>query len=224
MDMRTLAYACGFTITTLSISGCGASAEDGSSGGEESRAESSNTLLPPPVAAPGEGHNVTGLQLGAPGTEYTMPMRGGTRGSPASMQGGVIYAIQQDTGTYNDSVALAYYVPSQPDNLYRNGDYFATVGPFGGSGGTYHDWQYCPSGMGAVGIQGRSGVYVDYLGLICGNVTNPTTTSEVTLTPYGGPGGQGFFDTCQNGYLMDRVNFRSAIYIDNIQGVCIKAK
>lgn len=157
--------------------------------------------------------------LGAPSSQYSMPERGGSGGSPVpSLQGAIIYAMRVNTGRLVDQINLAYYVPSRSNNIYTPGDYYNTLGPIGGTGGTWHDWTYCPDGFGAVGIQGRAADKLDAVGLICADLRN--NANRVTLTVYGGPGGQGFRDTCQNNYLMTGVNLRAARVVDRIQGIC----
>lgn len=214
----------GIAIVSLGVTACGAPSEaDTGESVEGAQANAASGLLPPP-AAPGEGHAVAALQLGAPGTVYNLTPQGGSGGTPISLRGAIIYAIQADSGSYVDRVALGYYIPSHPDNLYRQGDTYGTLGPAGGGGGTYHDWAYCPTNEGAIGIQGSSGIYVDRLGLICSNVTSPNSNNETTLPVYGGTGGSYFYDDCGTGYLMDGVNIRSGVYVDQIQGICIKSQ
>ncbi len=210
--MKNLAIVAAFSA--FGVGAC-ASAVDGSEGADE--------LMPPEAVTDEVGEDVSMLQLGAPGTQYTMRERGGSGGSPApSLRGSVIYAMRVNTGRLVDQVNLAYYVPSRSDNLYRSGDFYDVLGPIGGSGGTYHDWTYCPGGYGAVGIQGRAADKVDAVGLICADLTN--SSRRVTLPVHGGSGGQGFYDECAQGYLMTGVNLRSGRVVDRIQGVCQKER
>lgn len=186
--------------------------------------EESNEEMRPPAALTDEaGSDVTARHLGAPGTTRPLPERGGSGGSAVpGLRGAVIYGIQMYTGRLVDKLQLAYYVPSGADNQYRSGDFYASLGPVGGGGGTWHDWQYCPSGFGAIGIQGRAGDKLDALGLLCANLANPA--QQVSLQVYGGGGGNGFFDTCNNTELLTGVNLRAGTKIDRIQGYCQKVR
>lgn len=207
--MKMRSWTMGTIVSSLSMIGCGvASTEsDGSFG-----------PLAPISAVDEPGRDVSGLTLGPPNTMNSMPARGGNGGSPTSLRGGVIYAIQVNTGRLVDRISLAYYIPSNPDNRYRQGDFVGVLGPHGGSGGTFHDWEYCPTDAGAVGIQGRAANKVDAVGLLCKSLLNESI--QVSLPVYGGPGGQAFYDDCGNGRLMTGVNIRTGSVVDQIQGIC----
>jgi hypothetical protein len=184
-------------------------------------------VLLPPVAVPGEGRDVSGLTLGPTYTEYPLPAQGGWGGTFTGHAGsGVMYAVKVRSGAYVDSLRIAYYLPSNPDNRFRNGDFYGEIGPFGGSGGADNPWVSCPAGQGVLGIRGASGSLVDRLSIICGDVTNPDPWSSSNfLSGFYGGGGGGWFDTrCAPGYLLDAFNLRSGNYVDQIQGVCIRAR
>lgn len=160
---------------------------------------------------------VTALALGDPGSLPPTPEHGGNGGTSFEAEGGIIYAVRMRSGDFVDQVQFAYYVPSNPNNHYTPGDLFAASSAFGGNGGTQHAWTYCPPGYAAVGIQGRSGTFVDRLGLVCGRINNPT--SRITLATFGGNGGSGFYNTCGSGYMSGLAG-REGDYIDRIQGLC----
>ena len=97
----------------------------------------------------------------------------------------------------------------------------AWVSPYrGGTGGGYFTLG-CPGGEIAVGFHGRSGWYVDQIGLVCAYV-NP----DGSLGPddwqgtTGGTGGSFFFSRCPLGYAIGGLAGRSGSYIDQIQPVC----
>ena len=64
----------------------------------------------------------------------------------------------------------SYYLPSNPDNFYREGDYRASTGRIGKEGGTDPGGYRCPEGYAAVGLQGRAGLAIDRGGLIRGKI------------------------------------------------------
>jgi hypothetical protein len=153
-------------------------------------------------------------------------VRGGWGGTDLpSLRGAVIYGMQAKSNVYLDNLTLAYYIPSHPDNQYRVGDFYGYLGPEGGNGGYWHDWVTCPPGQGAIGMQGRSGAFVDAMGLICSDVTSPSPNNVTTLDVFGGScefgcGGSGYYDVCPQGALMVGVNVRGNVYIDHLQGIC----
>lgn len=135
---------------------------------------------------------------------------------------GVIFGAKIYSGNFTDAIELYYYIPSQPDNLYRQGDYKASTGRIGGSGGVDRGDYYCPQGYAAVGLQGASGTAaVDRLGLICGKIGN--LSQVVALPVFGGSGGAVFNDNCGSihslGFLTG-VRVRAGDWMDSIQGLC----
>lgn len=214
MFKQSIATSAAIIVSAVSL-GCSGDFEESESGADGA--------LPPVATTDEAGRDVTGLNLGAPSTTYPLPERGGTGGSPApSLTGSVIYGMRLNTGRLVDNISLAYYVPSQADNIYRSGDFYSVLGPLGGTGGTWHDWTYCPPDFGAIGIQGRAADKVDALGLICVNLRD--SSQIVTLPVYGGSGGQGFNDRCGQGYLMTGVNLRTGRVVDRVQGMCQRAR
>jgi len=179
-----------------------------------------------PGALPGEGRDVSELQLGPISTEYRLAEHGGNGGSYTGHFGnGVIYGVRMYSGDYVDKIQFAYYFPSNADNKFRTGDYWATTQYLGGGGGSNRGWSYCPTGMGVIGLRGDSGGYVDRLGITCSDADtpDPNRTANWYSNLNGGGGGSWFSDTCVGGYLIDGFNIRSGAYLDNIQGLCIAA-
>lgn len=180
-----------------------------------------NDVAPPqpPDAVPNEpGRNITGLQLGS--ALYYMPTRGGFAAPHTALgtPGGVVYAIQSATGAWVDRVSFAFYVPSGADNLYRTGDYYGTV-YWGGSGGTAHPWEYCPSGKGSVGLAGsHNGGYVTSIGMVCGDLI--TGSGWTWTTTWGTNGAYAFSDICNYGYLNTGFDVYSQTYLNAIGGAC----
>ncbi|HRC57301.1 MAG TPA: hypothetical protein PKU97_15315 [Kofleriaceae bacterium] len=138
----------------------------------------------------------------------------------------VIYAVRVRSGSYVDAMGFAWYQPTRWDNLYQAGDAWGNTPLYGGSGGGDNGWWYCPAGKGVIGIRGNSGSYLDRVGVICGDVTNPDPYSPYnTYSPLWGAGGGGWFgeDRCGAGRLVDSFNVRSGTLIDNLQAICINA-
>jgi LCCL domain len=86
----------------------------------------------------------------------------------------------------------------------------------GGGGGDAHELE-CNGGDVAVGIHGRSGVYVDRLGLQCAT-RNSDGSPGATYNrgPYGGSGGGSFSQTCPSGQVVVGLYGRSGQYIDRV--------
>lgn len=134
---------------------------------------------------------------------------------------GVVFGARVYSGTFAQAIELFYYIPSNADNYYRPGDYRASTGRIGGNGGTDSGKYYCPDGYAAVGLQGGSGLAIDRVGLVCGQIGN---LSKVTSLPiFGGNGGNAFYDNCVStrslGFLTG-VRVRSSSWMDSIQGIC----
>jgi hypothetical protein len=165
------------------------------------------------------GHGTYEQDLGAPGSLSALPARGGTGGGDIGNHDvGIVYAFRVQSGALVDQMEFAYYLPSQPDNQYHQGDFFGTTGAFGGTGGSDSGWQFCPGGFGAVGLQGGSGELVDRLGMICGLISNPT--QQTTTSIFGGTGGSSFFDTCSAAGFLSGVAGRAGKFVDRVQGLC----
>jgi hypothetical protein len=134
---------------------------------------------------------------------------------------GVVFGAKIYSGNFANAIELFYYVPSNSDNFYRAGDYRASTGRIGGSGGTDSGEYYCPDGYAAVGLQGGSGLAVDRVGLVCGPIGN--LSKAVSLPIFGGNGGNAFYDNCAStrslGFLTG-VRVRASSWMDSIQGLC----
>jgi hypothetical protein len=202
------------------------------SGIDEGPASSDALLTPPPLVADEDAAPEQGIlgelpRLGPTYTEGALAPHGGGGGhftghvTPAA----VIYAVRVRSGAYVDAIAFAWYQPSGFDNYYRSGDPWGATSLYGGSGGVDRGWWYCPGGQSVIGIRGSAGAYVDRVGVICGNVTNPDPYSPYnTYSPlWGGSGGGWFDDRCGGGRLVDSFNVRSGAYVDNLQAICINA-
>ncbi len=81
----------------------------------------------------------------------------------------------------------------------------------------------CPTGQAMVGITGRSGTYVDHLGIQCQYV--PTWLASGTVGPSldagGGPGGDAFTETCPQGHVINQISGYSGDWIDAVQPQCV---
>jgi hypothetical protein len=116
---------------------------------------------------------------------------------------------------------LYYYLPSEADNYYREGDYRASAGRIGNAGGIDLGGYFCPDGYGIVGFQRASGLGVDRLGFICGQISAPSRT--VALPVVGGKGGTAFKETCDvttSLGLLTGIRIRSGQWMDSVQGLC----
>jgi hypothetical protein len=111
---------------------------------------------------------------------------------------------------------------------------FDFQGPtWGGGGGGAYDMQ-CPSGQFVIGIYGRSGSYLDQIGLICGTPSlvedrsvspfryRVDVASAGTVGPTGGGGGGAFSFTCPANSMAMRVLGRGAGYIDQLRVECYR--
>jgi hypothetical protein len=134
---------------------------------------------------------------------------------------GVIFGARIYSGNLADAIELFYYIPSNPDNFYREGDYRSSTGRIGGNSGTDNGEYYCREGYGAVGLQGASGLGVDRVGLVCGQIGE--LSKLVALPIFGGNGGKPFYDNCASTRslrLLTGVRVRSGAWMDSIQGLC----
>jgi hypothetical protein len=134
---------------------------------------------------------------------------------------GVVFGARIYSGTFAQAIELFYYIPSNSDNHYRPGDYRGSTGRIGGNGGAGSGEYYCPDGYAAVGLQGGSGLAIDRVGLVCGQIGD---LSKLTFLPiFGGNGGNAFYDNCVSarslGFLTG-VRVRSGSWMDSIQGIC----
>jgi hypothetical protein len=134
---------------------------------------------------------------------------------------GVVFGARVYSGQFAQAIELFYYIPSNPDNRYRAGDYRGSTGRIGGNSGTDSGEYYCPDGYAAVGLQGGSGLAIDRVGLVCGKIGD---FSRLTSLPiFGGNGGNAFYDNCGSirslGFLTG-VRVRAGSWMDSIQGIC----
>ncbi len=154
---------------------------------------------------------------------YLLPQHGNMNGGVdyGYSNVGVVFGARIYTGNLAVAIELFYYIPSTSDNFYREGDYRASTGRIGGSAGTDNGEYYCPEGYAAVGLQGASGLAVDRVGLVCGQIGD--LSKVVALPIFGGNGGNAFYDNCAStrslGFLTG-VRVRSGAWMDSIQGLC----
>jgi hypothetical protein len=229
MLKRGMISFCGSALLVgLMAAGCAADA----GGSTESRDEESGVAsdLAPPESAPVMIQNLVAgtLNLGPTYTEAALSAHGGGGGGFTGhvTPPGIIYAVATRSGAFVDNIRFAWYQPRRWDNLYQSGDAYGSTPGYGGGGGGDNGWWYCPGGKGVIGIRGNSGAYLDRVGVICGNVTNPNPVDpNNTYSPLWGGGGGGWFgeDKCTSGRIVDSFNVRSGAYVDNLQAICINA-
>lgn len=134
---------------------------------------------------------------------------------------GVVFGARIYSGNLAQAIELFYYTPSNSDNFYREGDYRASTARIGSDKGTDDGAYFCPEGYAAVGLQGASGLGVDRVGLVCGQIGN--LSKVVALPIFGGNGGNAFYDNCASsrslGFLTG-IRVRSGAWMDSIQGLC----
>jgi hypothetical protein len=154
-----------------------------------------------------EGTESAGEQdLGTTEQKEVLRYHGGGGGRPftlpyASYAYDGFYNIR--TGSFVDQVTFRYFYPMR---------YTDSVGRGGGSDRGAHT---CSNWM--IGIFGRSGSYVDQLGIICGNADH---SGRYTIGPWGGNSGDYFYDECPTGQMVKQVMGRSGDYLDGIQINC----
>jgi hypothetical protein len=81
------------------------------------------------------------------------------------------------------TVALAWYRPSQPDLLFRSGNFHGWT-QAGGTNRYEEDygWKYCPTGAVIVGVRGHADNYVNSIGFACKHLQ----TGAITFLPEAG--------------------------------------
>jgi hypothetical protein len=154
---------------------------------------------------------------------YPLPAHGNSNGGvdKGYHNVGVIFGARLFSDNLAKAVELFYYVPSNPDNYYREGDYRGSTGRIGATTGNDAGAYFCPEGYVAVGLQGSAGLGIDHFGLICGKLGN--LSRVVALPMFGGQGGNAFYDSCgstPSTGLLTGVRIRSGIWMDSIQGLC----
>jgi hypothetical protein len=146
---------------------------------------------------------------------------------------GMLYRLTLRTGDLVDRLSADFYVPSQPDNLFRPGDPLVSR-VIGGTAGGPKPSQNCDAGYAAVGLRGRAGKRLDALGLVCARIRSngePNLSDLQYLPVQGGPGGSAFFDLCQAGEWLGGMSAWAARkssgtndVVSAIQGVCYAAR
>ena len=179
--------------------------------------------LSPPEAVTGEpGRAVTNL-VGTP--VPVGPFFGGGGGTYRGIVsgGGIVYAMRFKAGGIVSDFGMAWYIPSQPDNFFRNGDFWTSVhGSLanGASSDPESGWNYCPAGYAGWAIRGRSGVFVDQMGLICRRIgAFPVDTRDLAL--WGGFGGAPYFQPCFNNQYLTGFEYASGSALDRVGIMCI---
>lgn len=77
----------------------------------------------------------------------------------------------------------------------------------------------CPFGYIVSGFYGRSGRFLDAVGLLC-RPEDPTKDLLDTTSVFGGSGGGGYYWECPRSYHLGAVNIGSGASIDSIQPIC----
>ena len=131
--------------------------------------------------------------LGPTVFELVHPM-GGAGGEPTTFNAfGAIYGFRVRSGEVVDRIELAYYVPSNPNNLFSPGDTLGTFGPVGGEGGQDSGWVFCPAGKAAVGFAGRhDDTRVVKFGLLCASPEPGVADNPVETAQFGGTRGRAY--------------------------------
>ena len=78
----------------------------------------------------------------------------------------------------------------------------------------------CPPGFEISGFQGRSGVLVDAIGIICRKIDPMVRIWQDTSLIYGGTGGADFTWECPQSYHVGGVWLRSGSQVDALQVIC----
>ena len=135
---------------------------------------------------------------------------------------GIIFGARIFGQSGPDSIELFYYIPSAPDNYYREGDYRASTGRIGSTAGVDQGGYYCPEGYALVGFEGvNNGLGIPQLQFICGKIGD---LSRVAPLPAAGhPGGTTFKHICDKTYstgFLTGVRLRTGLWLDSIQGFC----
>jgi hypothetical protein len=132
----------------------------------------------------------------------------------------------QYVGSYSLSVGTRRGSPTLPHTAKRfawprDQDRIRLAGNVGGGGGSPYSTA-CPSGQVLVGFTGRSGAYVDQIGIQCAPPSSWVSSSSVWYGTYagGGNGGGPYADTCPAGYAITSITGRSGAYVDAIQAAC----
>ncbi len=184
-------------------------------------------MLAPACAAPEAQETGTlGEQSGEAVSAYTvsgytwqLPYRGGEGGGPYNISCGnaVAAGVFGRSGAYVDQLGLICAELRQDGSL---GPAWTTNTAGGNGGGSFY--AVCPDGQALVGLTGRSGRYVDQIGIQCAPVSAWLSSGSPWYSNYagGGSGGNPYGDTCRKGYMITSINGRSGSYVDAQQPVC----
>ncbi|NMO19255.1 phosphatidylinositol-specific phospholipase C domain-containing protein [Pyxidicoccus fallax] len=158
----------------------------------------------------------------SPYIPYTLPLRGGSGGAPTSSEcppGAVAVGVHGRAGQYIDRLGLVCRYVNSDGSL---GSYHYASAQ-GGDGGSYFE-RTCFSGMVIVGFHGRSGAYVDGLGMHCARPATWNIGYGVDSSPWlaGGNGGASFSDLCRNGSMVTRLRLRTWSLVDQMQPLCAR--
>jgi hypothetical protein len=172
----------------------------------------------PTTAETPTGEASAGLSIG--GSPWALPYRGGGGGIPFTL--GCAWS-ELAVGVYGRSGAYVDQVGLICARLYGDGNLGVAVtrGRAGGNGGSPF-YAMCPSGQALVGFEGRSGAYIDRMGIQCAPVASWSSCAAVPYTQYagGGLGGSPFQDRCPQGAVITRIEGRSGAYVDAMQPTC----
>jgi hypothetical protein len=151
-----------------------------------------------------------------------LPRRGGSGGESFSAKcasGGVLVGIRVLAGHYVN--ALAAICADLDENCALKQAIAQNL--HGGNEGQRYE-TLCEPGSALIGIHGRSGIYVDTLGIRCGplRVVGGVVRVEkgVSHPAVGGQGGSPFDDECPSAQVGQRLNGRAGRYLDQIELVC----
>ncbi len=147
---------------------------------------------------------------GAPGGTYRLRFR--VSPSMPNSAHNALYAHKKDV---SGTITCGYVVDTATTS---------TLGGHGGSGGSASTMS-CPAGTVAVGLVGRSGPYVDALGLLCATLNlDGSLGAAFSSGYYGGSGGTSFVDQCPSGQMLVGLAGSSWSWTDRIAGDCANVK
>jgi hypothetical protein len=198
------------SILAATMAACGAAGDSGATGETKE------------VAANATSGNIGSAkqEISRSPAYWWLPYRGGPGGLPFSIacpRGTVAIGLYGRSGLYIDQGGLICATLNDSGSL---GPGF-TEDSAGGNGGLPY-YAVCPGGQVLVGVFGRSGGYVDQMGIQCAPATSWMGTATIWTTAYagGGEGGVPFSDTCPKGYAIVGLDGRSGLYVDGEQPLC----
>jgi hypothetical protein len=154
-----------------------------------------------------------------------LPAHGGGGGGPFRMDcgRGVLIGVEGGAGAYVDAVRP---VCARVQTTGGLGAAAPWAGKAGGNGGHAMSLR-CPPGWGVVGVFGRSGSYVDQLGLHCAPLEVSAQgvavrAGNTRLGPEGGNGGDPFDDRCPAGQVATGLSGRSGTFVDQLSLLCAR--